>query len=293
MKTFCSFGFALLAILNAGWPANLGAQPNLTAIRGELPFKLYGGFLIMLEGQIGDHGKLKFVLDTGVTHSVIDRRLADRISGPRRQSGKVLSFDKAISAEWVEVPEIDFGPVHVSNFSMMIGDLKYFQSFATQVDAVIGLDLLRLSSFSIDYETHRVTFGPVTSSSGVPMDIGDFCLTVQLIVGESKIRLLVDTGAQALVFYEDRVADPSTGDQLTRDPVLPLREARVVATAAREDAADRRDCGLVDDNAWAPPLALEPQAFAERSVGCPWLDEAVYVRVPLPCERRRRVRALE
>ena len=207
MKTFCSFGFALLAILNAGWPANLGAQPNLTAIRGELPFKLYGGFLIMLEGQIGDHGKLKFVLDTGVTHSVIDRRLADRISGPRRQSGKVLSFDKAINAEWVEVPEIDFGPVHVSNFSMMIGDLKYFQSFATQVDAVIGLDLLRLSSFSIDYETHRVTFGPVTSSSGVPMDIGDFCLTVQLIVGESKIRLLVDTGAQALVFYEDRVAD--------------------------------------------------------------------------------------
>src|SRR5205823_11823395 len=49
----------------------------------------------------------------------------------------------------------------------------------------------------------------------------------------------------------------------------------------------------VDDNAWSPPLALEPQAFAERSVGCPWLDEAVYVRVPLPCERRRRVHAFQ
>lgn len=209
MKTSCRTFVGVLAIcfINVAWAPNSIAQSDAPAIRGELPFKLFGGYLIVMEGRIGDYNKLKFVLDTGVTHSVIDRRLADRISGPRRQSGKVLSFDKAISAEWVEVPEIDFGPVHVSNFSMMIGDLKYFQSFATRVDAVIGLDLLRLSSFSIDYETHRVTFGPVTSSSGVPMDIGDFCLTVQLIVGESKIRLLVDTGAQTLVFYEDRVSD--------------------------------------------------------------------------------------
>lgn len=208
MKVFRSLCFAFLAILilHAGWAANLRAQPDATVSRGELPFKLYGGFLIVMEGRIGDRGKLKFVLDTGVTHSVIDRKLADRMSGPRRQSGKVLSFDKQISAEWVEVPEIEFGPVHASNFSMMIGDLKYYQSYATQVDAVIGLDLLRLSSFSIDFDAHRVTFGPVNTPSGVPLDIGDFCMTVQIMIGDSKVRVLVDTGAQALVLYEDRVA---------------------------------------------------------------------------------------
>ena len=208
MKTSRSFCIAFLAILilNVGWAANLRAQPDTPVSRDELPFKLYGGFLIVMEGRIGDRGKLKFVLDTGVTHSVVDRKLADRISGPRRQSGKVLSFDKQISAEWVEVPEIEFGPVHASNFSMMVGDLKYFQSFATQVDAVIGLDLLRLNSFSIDFDAHRVTFGPVNMPSGVPLDIGDFCMSVQLMVGDSKVRVLVDTGAQALVLYEDRVA---------------------------------------------------------------------------------------
>jgi predicted aspartyl protease len=94
----------------------------------------------------------------------------------------------------------------VNHFPMMIADLRYFQSFAAHVNAVLGLDLLRLSSFSIDYDARKLTFGPVKTDSGVPMEADDVGITVQLMVGDSKIRLLVDTGAQALVLYEDRVA---------------------------------------------------------------------------------------
>jgi len=198
--------FVAVLFASAGWAANPQGQGEATVGRGEFPFKLFGGYLIVMEGRIGDHSKLKFTLDTGVTHSVIDNKLVDRIPAPRRRLGKVLSFDKTINADWVEVPEIEFGPIHVTNFSMMIGDLRYFQSFATHVDAVIGLDLLRLSSFSIDYDTHRVKFGPVNTDSGVPMDVDGVCITVELMLGDSKARLMVDTGAQALVLYEDRVA---------------------------------------------------------------------------------------
>jgi Aspartyl protease len=207
MKSLCRFIIESLVVcfLYVAWAPSSISQSGAPAIRGEVPFKVFGGYLIVMEGRMGDY-RLKLALDTGVTHSVIDRKLAERLSGPRQKSGKVLSFDKQISAEWVEIPEMEFGPVHVSNFSMMIGDLKYFQSFATAVDAVIGLDLLRLSSFSIDYETHRVIFGPVTSPSRVPMDIGEFCLTVEAKVADSKVRLIVDTGAPALVLYEDRPA---------------------------------------------------------------------------------------
>jgi predicted aspartyl protease len=166
---------------------------------------LFGGFLIVIEGRLGDREKLKFALDTGVTHSVIDQKLADRIPVPRSRLGQVLSFDKTISAEWIEVPDIEFGPIRVTNFSMMTGDLRYFQSYATHVDAVIGLDLLHLSSFSIDYDAHKVTFGPVNTGSGVPMDFDGVCITVQLMMGDRRVRLLVDTGAQTLVLYEDRV----------------------------------------------------------------------------------------
>jgi len=208
MKTRFQCFILLLAFLFATscWAFNPPEQSNTTVGQGEIPFKLFGGFLIVFEGRIGNREKLKFALDTGVTHSVIDQKLSDRIPVPRRRLGQVLIFDKTISAEWIEVPDIEFGPIRVTNFSMMTGDLRYFQSYATHVDAVIGLDLLRLSSFSIDYDAHKVRFGPVITDSGVPMDVDGFCITVQLMMGESRVRLLVDTGAQTLVLYEDRVA---------------------------------------------------------------------------------------
>lgn len=208
MKTLCRICIVLFVIFltDPDWAANPQPQADPTESRSGIPFKLYGGYLVVIEGRIGDLGKLRFVLDTGVTHSVIDRKLAGRISVVRR-SGKVLNFDKTVPADWVEVPEVQFGPINVAHFSMMVADLRYFQSFATNVDAVIGLDLLRLSSFSIDFDARKVFFGPVETASGVPMNSDPVCLSVQFVVGDGRLQLLVDTGAQALVLYEGRVLD--------------------------------------------------------------------------------------
>jgi hypothetical protein len=99
----------------------------------------------------------------------------------------------------------------------MVGDLRYFQSFATKVDAVIGLDLLRLSSFSIDYDARKVFFGPMERTAGVPMNSGPICLSVQLLVGDSELQLIVDSGAPALVLYDkilDRVPQLRTEGEL-------------------------------------------------------------------------------
>lgn len=205
VKNLCLFCLVLLplCLTNPAWTTN-PPQPDLIHSRSQVPFKLYAGYVIVLEGRIGNVGRLKFVLDTGVTHSVIDRKLASKIAGARR-FGKVVSFDKSVPAEWVEVSEVQFGPIDVAHFSMMVGDLRYFESFATKVDAVIGLDLLRLSSFSIDYDVRKIFFGPVNRASGVPMNSDPLCLNVQLAVGDGWLRLVVDTGAQALVLYEGRV----------------------------------------------------------------------------------------
>lgn len=194
-----------LCLTNPAW-TTIPPKAGLIHSRSEPPFKLYAGYLIVVEGRIGDVGKLRFVLDTGVTHSVIDRKLVSKIAVARR-SGNIVNFDKTVQAEWVEVPEVQFGPIEVARFPMMVGDLRYFQSFATDVEAVIGLDLLRLSSFSIDYDARKVFFGPIDTTGGVPMSSGPICLSVQVLVGDSKLHLSLDSGAQALVLYEDKVLD--------------------------------------------------------------------------------------
>jgi Aspartyl protease len=98
-----------LCLTNPAWTIN-PPQPDLIHSRSQVPFKLYAGYVIVLEGRIGNVGKLKFVLDTGVTHSLIDRKLASKIAVVRR-SGKIINFDKTVMAAWVEVPEVQFGPV--------------------------------------------------------------------------------------------------------------------------------------------------------------------------------------
>jgi predicted aspartyl protease len=205
VKALCRFCFVLLVIClaNPAWTINPPPADPIHS-RSEVPFKLYAGYLIVVEGRIGDLDKLRFVLDTGVTHSVIDRKLASRV-GTARRSRKILNFDKTVTAEWAEVPDLQFGPTRATHFSMMVSDLRYFQSFATRIDAVVGLDLLHLSSFSINYDARRISFGPVETLSGVPMNSDPVCLTVQLQAGDVLLRLIVDSGAPAVVLYEDRV----------------------------------------------------------------------------------------
>jgi predicted aspartyl protease len=206
VKTLCRFCIVLstVSLPNLGWADNPQPPADGTRTTTEIPFKLYAGYLIIAEGRIADLSNLRFVVDTGVTHSVIDRKLAAKI-GVAHRSGKILNFDKTVNAEWVDVPDIQFGPIQVAPFSMMVNDLRYFQSFATHVDAVIGLDLLRLSSFSVRYDARKIVFGRVETASGVPMNSDPVCLTVQLRAGDALLRLIVDSGAQSLVLYEDHV----------------------------------------------------------------------------------------
>ena len=205
MKDLCRI-FVLFTVFltNPAWTVNPQPQADPSVSRSGIPFKLYVGYLVVIEGRIGGFGKLRFVLDTGVTHSVIDRKLAARTSVERRP-GKVLNFDRTVLVEWTDVSEVQFGPINLAHFSMVVSDLRYFQSFATNIDAVIGLDVLRLSSFSIHYDARKIFFGPMNTASGVPMISDPVCLSVQLVVGDRRLRLVVDTGSPALVLYEDRV----------------------------------------------------------------------------------------
>ena len=77
-----------------------------------IPFQLDGGFLILVDGRIGSLAPLKFVLDTGTTHTVISRKIADRLIVPRHQGqGRVLNFDREVKLEWTRLPELQLGPV--------------------------------------------------------------------------------------------------------------------------------------------------------------------------------------
>jgi hypothetical protein len=117
-----------------------------------LSFDLVSNFEVVVHGQIGELDGLKFILDTGSSSSVIDRRVADRMR-LRRRAGKAFHFDRTLSVEWADVPDVVIGPLRVAGISMMVARLADISKFADTADGIIGLDVLsRAKKIRIDYE---------------------------------------------------------------------------------------------------------------------------------------------
>jgi hypothetical protein len=109
------------------------AGSSLTSL--EMPFQLVNGYLIVVEGRIGDLTGLKFILDTGVTTSVLDIKIAAKLKLSGRPN-HVVKFGKTVPVELSTIPEVRFGPVQVRNVEMFIGNLEAFSDFARGVDAL-------------------------------------------------------------------------------------------------------------------------------------------------------------
>jgi len=200
------FGWLMLGFLVVYSQAAQAQQTLHPAVSFEnfVPFQLRCGFLIVVEGRVGSLAPLKFILDTGATRTVIDSKLAQKLSLSRRK-GQLLNFDRSVKVDRTNLPELQLGSLTVRNLPVIVGDLKHLSGFAEGVDAIIGLDLLRASqSLLIDYQKGVVTFR--TPSPDVLKDAKHAqVLTIQLPIQGQPVHLIVDTGLQGLLLYQDRV----------------------------------------------------------------------------------------
>jgi predicted aspartyl protease len=181
-------------------PAARSSLPSL-----EVPFQLYNGYLIVVEGRIGELTGLKFILDTGVTTSVLDSKIAAKLKLSGRPN-HVVNFGKTVPVESSTIPEVQFGPVQARNVEMFIASLNKLSDFARGADALIGVDLLQLNNLTFDYDTRRVLFSPIDHNiQGTQMRPEPTCFTVRVQVQGHPIHLLLDTGLEGVLLYEDRI----------------------------------------------------------------------------------------
>jgi predicted aspartyl protease len=195
------------------------AQSNLVAVPSEtkpgsshvieLPIQLYRDYLVVVEGSIGNLEKLTFIIDTGAYPSVIDQRIATAL-GLKWTDGKVALVNQSVQTKLATLPFIEVGPARAERLPVFVQDLSSIEKrLGRRIDAVIGLDVLGRSSFSIDYKTKRLRFGPVERiRSTVSFETGTPFVIVEVRLHDRPVRLLVDTGASALMLFQSRVKDP-------------------------------------------------------------------------------------
>jgi predicted aspartyl protease len=176
------------------------------AAEHEVPFKLYRGYTIVVQGRIGGMEKRNFLVDTGAVPSVLDERVARKLRLRGREESLSV-FSGKLQAQRVDVPGVQLGPVQAASMSMLVRDLRFIEEkMGVRIDAMIGLDFLNQSGFSIDYERKILSFGlpelsgeMVSFIPGLPYPIVEFHAQGHLV------RLLVDTGAKDLILFEPRV----------------------------------------------------------------------------------------
>jgi predicted aspartyl protease len=174
----------------------------------EIGIRLRRDYLIFAPGSIGKADHLNFLVDTGTVPSLISRKLAQKLElqGPEVEIGIWGARTKVVL---VRLPLLQVGPVKVENLTVFAIDMQPMeQELGTRLDAIIGLDALSKTSFTIDYVRKVISFGtPVTTGIAVAMELRDSPSPYVLVPAEingKQAHLLLDTGAGNLTLLDLR-----------------------------------------------------------------------------------------
>ena len=179
-------------------------DPRRLPTTPSIPFDLREGFLIVVEGRIGPIEHLRFILDSGSTRTIVSKKVADQLKLSRKPAEMIAMGDK-LKLESAVLPEVQIGLLQVVNHRMMVGDLARVSEFATNVEAIVGLDILsRCEALEIDYLAREVGFVKPYAASVDGRGSTNALFVPGTLEGRS-IRLLVDTGMQGVVLFQSRL----------------------------------------------------------------------------------------
>jgi predicted aspartyl protease len=195
----------VLSLLTLTDPSTLFAiQPEATAGQAdEVPFELREGHLAIKGSLPGLDRKVNVVIDTGATTTYVQRKLAKR-AGMRRLPDmgiKSFAFGAEMKVERVILRDLQLGHRLITR-SCLAADLPL-----KEVDIVIGLDILRGTSLTIDYERSKVVFGGAgINKTPVALESEEALLVVPVTINGQIVRLAVDSGAHLTAIYRKSVA---------------------------------------------------------------------------------------
>jgi predicted aspartyl protease len=193
-------------------------------------FEAPRGHLVAVRGGAGSLDDLRFLLDTGTSRTVVDRRVVLAL-GLRGTPDEIQVLGHTLPAERVRLPSLQFGPIRVAAFEAVAVDLTDLsRRIDWQTDVIVGTDVLRGKCFIVDYDRRRLDF----TCTGdwrwrMRCDAAAPSVIAEVHIDGRRYRMLVDTGSDALaIFARD---DEGAGDEtVTADTLTgPVRLRRRLA----------------------------------------------------------------
>src|SRR5450755_573117 len=256
----CFLMLLTLAHVDLGWsqasvsdrvtPETKSLSPGVA----KLPIRLYRGYLVIVEGSIGSVQKLSFLVDTGACPSVIDQKIAHDLK-LAEQPKRVNLWNQSVQARQVVIPSLSVGPVRVESIPVLAEDLSFLQkALGFKVHAIVGMDVLRKSSFTINYKLKEILFGvPENLAHSIPFETDTPVITVRMGFQDRRLRMVVDSGGPDLTLFRSRVSMPAGLQALGSETVADTRgtfqrtKVRIPELHMGKETVGAQTAFLVDD----------------------------------------------
>jgi hypothetical protein len=176
----------------------LGREPVV------VPFE-YLSNEVIVKAKVNDKTELRFLLDTGATQNVMERKSATAFGAIAKSDMSLTTGSGFVTMGGIVLQSLQIGDIKLTDVPMAVADMPGFAQISGGRPAgILGANILRRFAVTVDYEQRKVYFCDpeklvVPDGATILMAepaLGSGGLSVNgLLDGQLKIRLLVDTGA--------------------------------------------------------------------------------------------------
>ncbi len=248
----------MLVVVSVGCTAPAGvsvrADSGTTSIRAKMI-----GSLVVVPVRIGDAGVYSFLLDTGTDTTVIGSGLAAELGLVAASRTTLMTTNGSTPASRATTTVV-FGAIRAENIEVLTASLDALSVVDRDVRGVLGQDILRRSSWLVDYRRGVVDqdleLWPASRAGArLPLKWSAGRPTVAAVFDDGEpVNLVLDSAANGLVLFAPHATHASRGSMRMRSLEVEAEVPIVAAATLRVGPVlfDRPRAGLVVRSDYEP-----------------------------------------
>lgn len=235
------------------------AAPALHA--AEVRFQLVQNALILVPVTANDAAPVYFLLDTGADTTIVDTALAKKLNLPTLKQIQQTAVTGSQTVGVGVLAKLSLAGVEVDSLPVLEQDLSGLRRVDARIAGIVGQNFLARFNYLVDYRAHSLQ---IEEKEEIRATLDGEAVAVEVIQhrmilaaeatvkGGTKLRLLLDSGANALVLMGQAASALDS----------PMLQAKVETSAAGAAAvrAGRVDLTVAAHAFRGVPASLMPNA---------------------------------
>ncbi len=114
--------------------------------------------LIVVPVTVNGVEGLRFLLDTGASHSCVSPQLVDRLGLVSRGNATALGAGGTMSLSIVRIATLELAGIVVKRLTVAVVNVDHVVKLTRHIDGVVGNDFLKRFVVTLDYKQSKVSF---------------------------------------------------------------------------------------------------------------------------------------